>query len=149
LIKKLYWFLFVYDLNASLVKPAHDTDEPLRKKLMKDLSYVVLFSYTFFTFSPLIPLISDTIAHTFWEKEHLLKEHKVHGKNHVGFEISKSEKDTSTNSVKSGTEDYSHIPTVHVVLNFSVERVLNQSFSLFNCFYPASYPDIDYPPPRV
>lgn len=149
MIKKLYWFLFVYDLNESLVKPTNDTGQPLKKKLIKDLSYVVLFSYAFFIFSPLIPLISDIVAHTFWEKEHLLKEHQVYGKNHVGLEISKSEKDKSTNSVKLGIEDYSHIPTVHVVLHYPVDRALNQAYSLFNCSYPASYPDIDYPPPRM
>ncbi|SFD59747.1 hypothetical protein SAMN05518672_102549 [Chitinophaga sp. CF118] len=149
MIKKLYWFLFEYDLNESLVKPTSGTGESLKKKLIKDLSYVVLFSYTFFIFSPLVPLISDIAAHTFWEKEHLLTEHKLHGKNHVGQEISKSEKNTSSNSVKSGVEDYSHIQVVNVVLSFSIDHSSDQSYSLFNCSYPASYPDTDYPPPKV
>lgn len=141
----------MYDLNESLVKSTNDTDKSLKKQLVKDLSYVVLFSYVFFIFSPLIPLISDIVAHTFWEKEHLLKEHQLYGQNHVGLEISKSENNKFTNSVsaKSGMEDYSHLPTAHVALISPVDRVLNQSYSLFNCSYLTSYPDIDYPPPKV
>jgi len=153
LIKKLYWFLFVRDLNESLDNISGDTGMPLKKKLMQDLSYVVLFAYVFFIFSPLIPLVSDIIAHTFWEKEHLQTAHHTYGKDHVGFEIVKAEKlagkEDATNNQKNGLEDISHTPAVNIQLHFPAEQILNQAYSLFRCANLASRQDIDYPPPRL
>lgn len=153
MIKKLYWFLFVRDLNESLVQSASDTGIPLKRKLKQDLAYVVLFSYIFFIFSPLIPLASDIIAHTFWKKEHMQSSHHKYGSNHVGIEIAKAEKRTgrenATNNQKNGLEDFSHTLAVNIQLDFPAERLLNQGYGLFICVTPVSWQDIDYPPPRL
>jgi len=126
---------------------------PLKRKLMQDLSYIVLFSYALFIFSPLIPVVSDIIAHTFWKKEHLQTAHHKYGSNHVSLEIVKAEKragsENATHNPKNNLEDYSHTFAANVQLHFPAEQILNRAYSLFRCANLTSWQDIDYPPPRL
>lgn len=152
LVKKLYWFLFVHDLNDSPVKSTVGAGRSLKNKLINDVALVVLLSYALVVFNPFIVLLSDVIAHTFWEKEHLMTEHQAHGKNHVEFEITKAEKQTekdkSKSNTKSGAEDFYHILVFNTITNFSAFQLIKQSFAPLKFHYPVSYPDVDYPPPR-
>jgi hypothetical protein len=153
LIKKIYWFLFVYDLNSSLEEKSSDKSRPSQKVWMQDLSYIVLCSYLFFIFSPVIPLALDLAAHTFWKEKHLQTAHHKFGKNHVGLEIIKTEKRTnkekSTNNQKASSEDSFHTSEITSVFPFPPERACSLSYSLFNCYFPIPYQDIESPPPRA
>lgn len=135
-----------------MVKSATDADKSLKNKLIHDIALLVLLSYSAFVFNPFIIFISDVAAHTFWEKEHLMTEHKIHGKNHVDLEITKAEKqgekEKSKNNSKSGYEDFYHILVFDSIMYFSAYGMINQSFPLFKFHYPIAYPDIEYPPPR-
>lgn len=147
MIKKLYWFLFVRDLNASPDQTSGDTGT-----LLKDLSYIVLCAYIFYIFSPYVPLIADGIAHTFWEKEHLQSAHHQYGNNHAGLEMIKAEKQTgrenATNNAKTGQENITHTRATCVNLDAPFEKIIDLCYASYSCGIPASYPDIDYPPPR-
>ena len=153
MIKKLYLFLFVYDLNDLSSNAAARESESWKVKLRKDITCLVLLSYTLLIFNPVIPIFTDLIAHTFWEKEHIATEHRIYGKNHVQFEIAKSEKqpDQNKNSAnsKSGTEDFTHILNFSLVINFPGCRTITRSYLAHQFFYRTTYPDQNYPPPRV
>lgn len=152
MLKKIYWFLFVHDLNHSPVKLADETGRSFKNKLTNDLSLLVLLSYSLFVFNPFILLLADVAAHTFWEKEHLRTAHHFNGKNHVEFEIAKAEKQTekdkSKNNSKSGSEDFFHILVFNTTIDHPDYGPPAASFYVLRCRYPVTYPDIDYPPPR-
>lgn len=153
MIKKIYWYLFVYDLNTSLEVTTSGKDRSLKEVWVQDLSYVVLFSYLFFIFSPVIPQAADLIAHTFWKEKHLQTAHHQYGKNHVGIEMLKVEKqagkDKATNNQKTSLEDAFHMPGIKSGLSFPPERICKQAYCLFSYFIPFRFQDIDDPPPRL
>ncbi len=68
--------------------------------MKKALLYLLLFAYTTFVCKPLLPFITDTIAHIFWYSEHVATVHYENGKYHVHLENidaakkSQSEKNT-------------------------------------------------------
>jgi hypothetical protein len=152
LLKKIYHILFIYDLNGSSAQPLNCAGEPFRKKLMRDITGLILVCYTLFVLNPVMPIFADILAHTFWEKEHLMTVHKSHGKFHVHFELVKAskqaDKDKSSGNFKSGSED-----TVHIIYDteydFSNKCFVNNSYSLCTFLCPTSYPNVDYPPPRA
>lgn len=100
-----------------------------------------------------MPLVADLAAHTFWEKEHLSTAHHQYGNNHVDIEMQKAEKQTgkeaNTNSQKAGLDDLVHRPENSVIYDFKPYIALKQTYAMFNAACPVSYPDIDYPPPRL
>jgi hypothetical protein len=153
LIKKVYQFLFLRDLNESLGKASRDTGMPAKKRWMQDVSYLVLCSYIFYIFSPYLPLAADLLAHTFWQKEHLQTAHHAHGSNHVGLEIIKLEKRTgkenADNNQKSDLESFSHTAAIDIHLDYPAERIIKRVYAVFTSATPTPYPDIDYPPPRL
>jgi len=154
LIKRIYWFLFMYDLNESGERaPSVAGSRSLKGILMQDLSYVVLFSYTFFILAPVMPLVADLVAHTFWEKDHLSTAHHLYGNNHVSREVQKAEnqtgKETGSNGQKAGMDDLVHRPESNLIYDLKPSIALTQTFIIFNASCAVAYPDIDYPPPRL
>jgi len=126
--------------------------ETCRKKLMRDVTGLVLLSYTLFVFNPIMPIFADIVAHMFWEKEHLMTVHKFHGKSHVHFDLlnasKQADKDKSSGNFKNSSEDYVHL-IYNTVYNFSSTYVVTNSYYLPVISYPTSHLDIDYPPPRL
>lgn len=153
MVRKLYWYLFLRDLNESLVKPSNGQGLSVKKRLMQDFSVLMLISYVFYIFSPYLPIAADIIAHTFWKEEHLQAAHYMHGGNHVGIEIIKLEKRTGRESANSTQKDelesLSHISGVDILLDFPTERIIERVYALLNIFTPTIYCDIDYPPPKI
>ncbi len=150
MVKKIYWFLFEYDLNGSLSPQRSKKPESFKSKLINDLACMVLFSYTLFIFSPLVPIFADIIAHTFWEKEHLMAEHKLMGKNHIYLQLLKSakqsEKDKSSSNPKTGSEEY--ISVTLATNTFVLKRhFIILSYPAFLFYSPIAYPDVHCPPP--
>jgi hypothetical protein len=152
LVKKIYWFLFVYDLNDSSATGYAHGNGLFKKKLIRDVACLVLFSYSLLIFNAFIPIAADVVAHTFWEKEHLLTVHQVNGKFHVHIQIVNAAKqagtDKSSGNLKFGSEDYSHV-LFTADNSFSHTHFINQPYATYTSTYPVSYPDMDYPPPRV
>lgn len=59
------------------------------------LLYTLLFSYTIIMVKPVMPYVSDIIAHAFWYSQHMATVHYENGKYHVHAEIFKAEKNNS------------------------------------------------------
>ncbi len=99
------------------------------------------------------PIFADLMAHTFWEKEHLAAEHKLHGNDHLYNELTstakQTDKDKSANNTKSDSDEYVHLvsKTEYYFSNSYVVRP--QAYNSLQFHYPDSHPDNDYPPPRV
>lgn len=66
--------------------------------MKKQLAILLLFCYAVVLIRPAIPCISDFIAHTCWEAEHLATVHFENGKYHVHLEMQKTEKEVPVKS---------------------------------------------------
>ena len=152
LLKRLYIFLFVDDLLGSSASAAPANPEPLKKRLMRDLARLTLFAYVLLVFNPVMPIVADKIAHTFYERSHLLTVHQVNGKYHVHLAMANAEnqadKTKSSRGGKQGAEEYFHLISV-TSYNFAHHHIINRSYPMQNFYLPVSYPDIDYQPPKV
>ncbi len=119
---------------------------------MKDaLLYLLLFTYSASIFKPVIPYLSDMVAHTFYYAEHVKKVHYENGKYHVHNELVRENKKNTTDDKdamqKKISSDNEHL----LITNYSC---------FFNPHYPNNYfsanPPIffnidisfDFPPPR-
>ena len=153
MFKKLYWFLFVYDLNALEVKPLTRPALSTKQNFYKDLAILNLFSYLLFSFNTCLPLFTDLLAHTFWEKEHLAIEHKLHGKNHTRLEIFKISNETAkekgTGNSKINTKDCNHILAFTSKPSNFIASTPTQIYSYCQRPYASQPINKDYPPPRA
>ncbi len=151
MIKKLYWYLFVYDLNPTAAKPAERVSISIKQRFLKDVSLIVLFAYSLLTFNTSIPVIADAFAHTFFEKQHLAHEHKLNGKNHVQNEISKTEKEAGQSKSHSKTinDDFTHVLCAVPVISYPVQLDVNPVYPVFQYLGYNTYSSSFYPPPRA
>jgi hypothetical protein len=149
LLKKLYSFLFVDDLLESFADPVVVSTKAPKKKSTRDLAWLTLVFYVLFIFKPIVPVLSDKIAHTFWEQYHLITVHGTYGNAHVDQEIEKSTKQADKEkSTKSTSEEYAHIISA-VAYYFPSHHFISRSYSAFKVKYPVSYSNIHYQPPKV
>jgi hypothetical protein len=153
LLKKLYISLFVDDLIESSGNSIPVKAEPLKKKLMRDLARLTLFSYILLVFNPVMPVIADKMAHTFWEEYHLVTVHGVYGNFHVHMQLAdnakQADKDKSApGSSKSGSDEYFHIIPA-TLYNFLSVCSISKSYPPNKFYSPVSYQDVDYQPPKV
>lgn len=150
MIKKLYWYLFVYDLNQTSTQTGEDISIATKKELLNHLTWLILFAYALLTFNTTIPVIADALAHTFWEKEHLSHEHSHHGKNHLQAQIAKAEKESGQHKShsKSAAEDYTHILYPLPGVPFPAVWVPMPSYTIFQYASCSRHPYSDDPPPR-
>jgi hypothetical protein len=149
-LKKIYWFLFVYDLNEHLEVQPYNHGDSFKKKLTRDVSVLVLSCYTLLIFGSLAPVFADVLAHTFWEKEHLMTVHKSQGKYHVHFQMVNAEKQSAKDksSGNGNSESVTHlIYSVNYNFSNSYFTLYKYSSHIFSC--PMSYPEVNYQPPRV
>lgn len=152
MLRKIYWGLFVYDLHESVVYNANDVDRSFKRKLIHDVSFLLLFSYILLIFSPLVTISADLIAHTFWEKEHLMTVHRDEGKGHVNTELANSAKqaDANKSSAKpkpSSETDVCLLPLLTKSLIYGSYIVQNYPSHKFYC--TVRDPDKDFRPPRA
>lgn len=85
------------------------------------MSWVLLVAYALFILKPVVPVIVDKLAHTFWLNFHVAVVHVENGKEHVHYELSRMAKDfgndKSGGKVKQETESTPHLVTATTVLN--------------------------------
>lgn len=55
------------------------------------MAYCLIIVYLFATCKPVLPVIADVLAHSFWEANHIESVHHTHGANHLHIEIAKAE----------------------------------------------------------
>ncbi len=54
--------------------------------MKKGITYLFLMVYTTVMLKPLVPYVSDMVAHVFWNYEHISTVHFEHGKYHTHYE---------------------------------------------------------------
>ena len=116
------------------------------------ISYLVLFSYTIIILKPVIPVVSDSVAHIFWKLEHISTVHSHGGDDHVHQEIMKTEaqdqKDKTTVPFRYEVSVNSHL-IAKISYDFSLvpEIQIHNISSLF--YHPQAFLEQDDPPPEV
>lgn len=111
-MRKLYQFLFEYDLNSGPSPAVPVISIGLR--LRRDAAWMVLLSYLLLICNMTLPVIADGLAHTFWEKEHLATVHQAEGNAHLAHQLARSgneaPKDKATAGAKVSADDIIHLP---------------------------------------
>lgn len=119
--------------------------------MKKALLYLLLFSYSIIVLKPVLPTISDTIAHIFWYSEHMATVHYEHGKYHVHLEYTEAAKKGYPEKGNTLKED--DLVSIHLspapAYNFAVYIPLLHKFRLFSSTLSHTYRSLHYPPPRV
>lgn len=101
---------------------------------------------------PVLPYVSDTVAHTFWLYEHISTVHYEHGQYHTHYEAAEIAKKTSSehnnsNSKYSGLAD-AHTTTA-VAYHYTVPTTIITSFFTYNLREIHTFLLSDYPPPKL
>ncbi len=115
------------------------------------LLYLLLFAYTTVMLKPVLPIVSDLLAHTFWKWNHISTVHHHDGHDHVHFEIVKIEKENLPEKKdKIHINDLSANPHLSHKINFDFTLVLFKSdkFPAFKVSQMHSFLPVDAPPPR-
>ena len=120
--------------------------------MKKALSYLLLFSYMVILVKPVLPYVSDFLAHAFWKYEHIATVHKEFGKTHIHFELQNTAKenkaDKNNTNTASETQTTPHISTI-AVYDFTIPVVTINYFPS-NKLYPSSIAIAgNYPPPKA
>ncbi len=116
--------------------------------MKKLLTYLVLYAYVVSLVKPVVPIISDLIAHTFYQLEHISVVHQHNGVYHVDKELEEASKDfpeTNATNFKFDKDITAHVGSnlVYESQNFNgflVHRPtyvdeLSDEFT-FDCFPP-------------
>ncbi|MEP6748516.1 MAG: hypothetical protein ABJB86_12365 [Bacteroidota bacterium] len=121
--------------------------------MKKALLYLLLFSYTTIICKPVLPLVSDCMAHVFWYSQHMATVHYEHGKYHAHYELQDAAKKNlpeKNNTLKENEQVNIHLPYIQRY-DFTVcpSSSAKNKFVSFSSTLSDSYPGTNYPPPRV
>jgi hypothetical protein len=95
--------------------------------MKKQLAIIMLLCYASVMLRPLVPVVSDFLAHTFWNSEHIATVHYENGHYHLHYELKEINKNDidpaqQTPDKKSGNENVQ----VHILISaidFAVDRI--------------------------
>ena len=121
--------------------------------MKKAILYLLLFSYASIILKPVMPSVSDFVAHVFWYSEHMATVHYEHGKYHVHYEYADAAKKDNAAKNNSGVkpEDSSkeHLISNKSCLLSNPLQVIKNSFAIFSSDLTVATLKNDYPPPRA
>ncbi|MBI3719536.1 MAG: hypothetical protein HY252_13210 [Sphingobacteriales bacterium] len=60
--------------------------------------YYLFLIYIMAMCKPILPLVNDMLAHTFYEAEHIATVHQQYGKNHLHNDLKEASKENSNNN---------------------------------------------------
>ena len=119
--------------------------------MKKLLPYVLICLYSTMMLKPVMPYISDAVAHILNFQGHMATVHVHHGKYHVHTEVAEAAKNDSsekgTNTLKKDASEYEHI----VVARDCVLHPLYEACKYFTALPMTAisiYLNNDFPPPR-
>ena len=120
--------------------------------MRKALLYLLLFAYTTIICKPVIPALSDCVAHIFWYSEHMATVHYEHGKYHVHYEnVNEAKKGFPPKDA--GLPKSADITTEHLLAStsyqFSHTAFFQSHFSVFHTFFPPTCLHSDFLPPKA
>ena len=120
--------------------------------MKKGLLYLLLFSYSMVMLKPILPFMTDTVAHIFWYSEHMATVHYEKGKYHMHFESldaakkSGTEKSPATNKTEKGSSEHVMIFSQY---DFSILLLPNNSFPNEFVHIPHNWLSNSYHPPKL
>ncbi len=120
--------------------------------MKKVLAYILLFSYTTMLFKPVLPSISDFIAHTFWYSRHMATVHYEHGKYHVHYQyLEESKKNFPIKNAhllknEMPSNDYFVCEQAY---DFLFWQTPHDHFKRLSFYLSSASLKDDYPPPRA
>jgi hypothetical protein len=80
------------------------------------IAYYLVLLYATVMFKPLIPIVRDTLSHTFSEAIHLATIHAIYGTNHLEKELSDSTPDNINSKHQNNINTEDPVPA-HVLTN--------------------------------
>lgn len=104
----------------------------LHKDIKKIVVYIFLYSYALALFKPIMPVVEDMIAHTFFKMEHLATVHFENGKYHVHMQLANEARQQSP---AKGTASEKEALPDHLVK----QEIVTFNTSLFIPFTPVLY----------
>ncbi len=115
------------------------------------ISYLVLFSYTIIILKPVIPVVSDSVAHIFWKLEHISTVHSHGGDDHVHQEIIETE--TQDQKDKTAALVTFEVAIPHLFAKVSYDFSLASEIQIHNIsslfYHPQASIELDDPPPKA
>lgn len=149
MLQELYSYLFLDDLITDPLDSRIKSGIPYRKKWKGDFTKFTLLSYMLWMVHSIIPMVWDSMAHTFWNEYHMITVHHVFGNQHVQKEMEKAEKQSSKErTVKVSLENFTHIHQDYsFILSFLSFSDLVFPKYLFSI--PESFPNILFQPPKI
>ena len=120
--------------------------------MKKVLSYLVLFAYGTIMLMPILPYVSDKVAHTFWLYEHISTVHYEHGQYHTHYQEVEIAKKTSSEHSNTNSK-YSGFANEHTTTSIAYHFMLLSNsvtlFSSYNLNEIHAFLLSDYPPPKA
>ena len=114
------------------------------------LLHILLFAYVLTIVKPVVPYVTDAMAHAFWYADHIKTVHHQHGGDHVHYELSEDAKKNmpDKNSSKKDDSGSDHL-AVELKHDVSGNNFIT-SHSLFNTEgYNNPSQSFDAPPPKI
>jgi hypothetical protein len=141
----------LHTLTGSPLQPVALTPQQQKAILMGKLARVLLFAYILLMFKPVMPILADMMAHTFWLQKHLMEVHEVNGKFHIHTELGRaahqSDSQRSANLTYEVEQYLYTVPDVFKALLFNSPA---GEYISYACFYPVTpHSDIISPPPQI
>lgn len=115
-------------------------------------AHYLLLIYFIAMCKPVLPLINDFLAHTFWKTEHIVRVHHKNGKDHLHYELKKVS-DQNNDDSNSPAPKTSESVSVHILLQnnydfshsiLSEQNYLSGSYSLLSTVL-----EMNFPPPKA
>ncbi len=121
---------------------------------IRTVARVLIIAYALFLLKPVMPILLDGLAHTFYKSVHIAVVHRVHGKEHVHYELRKaaaeSEKEGLGQKRKLVVED--EVGALSGALMIATPTALYAlSAKAQSCYLYGRYStdmSRDYPPPK-
>lgn len=77
-------------------------------------AYYLIILYTLALFKPILPLLQDELAHSFWQSQHLSTVHSHHGDHHATEEMTEAAHNENNGKPAASIKSYEPL-SVHLV----------------------------------
>jgi hypothetical protein len=116
------------------------------------LAYYLLFFYTVALCKPVLPLVSDFLAHAFSQQKHLRTVHRHQGAEHVHLEMAKASGDAQQEQNSPRTA-FSDPVSVHLLLadegnGLVLPALPKKTFGFYTSSILYQFVGVDIPPPK-
>ena len=114
-------------------------------------AYYLLFFYVAALFKPVLPFVSDFLAHTFTTEDHLSTVHHKHGAGHAHLQMAEIAGEANDEQRKPDTKFSEPVP-VHLIsqqaYHFAVPVIAKQNYFTSFCKTSDPFQHIIVPPPK-